>query len=197
MRKLLIFGVLLLTVVSTSQAALVPVDFSTEFVGYELDLTYGIVENVFSGAIGGISVRSAAYSNDSSYVYLYQVINSNVTGLYRMTADPFAGLIDDSVMGYVNGGEPDSFVSGGVAIDFVTANIGPWGPVAGFDFALPINEISAVMFIKSNLPPGEIYSEVKNGRTVSGTVLGAVPEPATVCLFGLGALGLLRRRKNV
>jgi hypothetical protein len=30
----------------------------------------------------------------------------------------------------------------------------------------------------------------------SGTVFTAIPEPATICLLGLGALSLLRRKRS-
>jgi len=201
MRKLLIFAVLVLTVVSTSHAALVPVDFASEFSGYTLDLTYGVITDEFAGDIAGIDVISAAYSNGSSYVYLYQVDNSSVAKLGSLAIRPFAGLTSETNMGYISGGDADLLIAGflaGTSIpDFgiVDENYGPTGTFHFIFSGITTGTTSSIMYIESGYGSGESNGYVQNGGQNSGTVIAAIPEPTTICLLGLGALGLLRRKR--
>ncbi|HEW79461.1 MAG TPA: PEP-CTERM sorting domain-containing protein [Phycisphaerales bacterium] len=61
------------------------------------------------------------------------------------------------------------------------------------DFALPYGEIVQITF---NVSPASIGDFTADFTGSSNITVVPVPEPATICLLGLGALGLLRRRKS-
>ncbi len=66
--------------------------------------------------------------------------------------------------------------------------LGPIGPISGlgrlvqWDMSPQINTTGGILFFNTDSDVGATFT--------------AVPEPATICLLGLGGLGLLRRRKS-
>lgn len=61
------------------------------------------------------------------------------------------------------------------------------------DFALSLGNIVQITF---NVSPGSISNFSADFTGSSNITVMPIPEPATICLLGLGALGLLRRRKS-
>lgn len=205
MKKLIVLSgmvVFCLGCFSNLQAVVVSVDFDTEFAGYEL--LGEILDGTFDqGNIPGIRVRNGVYVKDDSYVYLYQIDNHNSNStIKRFTVAPFAGLTENTVMGYlINNSVPPEF-AGVVPVSGDVSDLDAW-PTAGFYFkmdglgaGIAPGSQSAILFIASDLAPGMIDGQIINGGVAYGKVQGAViPEPASILLLGLG-VGFLARRKS-
>lgn len=152
-----------------------------------------------------VTATSQAFTNGTSYVYLYQLANTGTSGYSSVelfTIAPFAanGVSD---LGILAGSVPDGFTVGG-------NNPGPQAkvaPIAGGDVLsfyfidilggnpLPPSQNSSVLYVASQFAPSEIYGNVIDGTIASGNVVGPVPEPATMSLLAIGGMALLRRKK--
>jgi hypothetical protein len=155
------------------------------------------------------TVLSQAFSDGGGrYAYLYQILNTGTTGnspVQQFTLWPFFGADDDSNVGTLSGTPPAGFSSGGGQDPRSTGYVLPLssGAQISFYYTLPegkdisIGEQSLVMYVVSELPPDEIWGSVIDGGSGGeGLVAGPIPEPATVGLLVLGALGLLRARRR-
>lgn len=143
--------------------------------------------------LDNVTVFSAAYSNGTDYLYAYQVVNGNASKtLHRLTLTGFLGLENSTETGYFTA-NPAGFIAGGAVPTSV--DIDAVSDTAGFGFEIAPSGHSAVMYVASILPPGEIYGLVQNGGQAYGLVVGpVVPEPATLALLAVGGL-LVRKRK--
>jgi len=155
------------------------------------------------------TVYSQAYTDgDGLYAYLYQVANTGVLGnspVEMFTAWPFTGANDSTVMGYLSGTIPAGFLSDGRVPEdegFIEELIS--GPELSFYYTkkaghkIDVGQHSVIMYVVSNLAPDWITGNVIDGSVGSGPVVGPIPEPATLCLMGMGLLAtaLLRRRRG-
>ena len=89
----------------------------------------------------------------------------------------------------------------GFLVVLVTTAQGAWVPPDGtFD----VNGVGIAFYKQGSIVPlpnpGDsgraVLTYVEDNSVYGVTVLTPTPEPATICLLGLGALSLLRRRKN-
>jgi hypothetical protein len=150
-------------------------------------------------------VASQAFTDGAgNYAYLYQVRNTGSTGnnvIEVFTCSPFSGAFASTTLGYLTGSHPAGFTLGdqpsaGASVDAEA------GPTISFGFpafllgqAIDPGETSSTLYVLSDGMPGMITGNIIDGTTGSGQVVGPVPEPATICLLGLGALSLLRKRR--
>jgi len=199
MRKLtgVILGFVICCTVPVANAALVPLDISSGYESYSLS---DYMETSLVGNIAGVVIKSGAFTDGSDYLYLYQIVNDSPSTLHRMTVSPFGGLSAAAQMGYITGGEPVGFGAGGSQ----PTSGDEYNLTGGFNFdvaagaGISTGQYSAVLYIQSSLEPGQISGQVINSGVAYGAVTGAVPEPATVALLGLGGAGavLFGRRRG-
>lgn len=149
---------------------------------------------------------SQAFTNGTQYVYLYQVVNDGTAGnssAELLVTSPFVGATDNSDLGTLTGTLPAGFISGGVAPE-AQAYVDPVddGPEISFYYskktghAIPYGHNSLVMYVLSDMPPGQIQGNVIDGAVATGLVVGPVPEPASLCLLAMGGIALIVRRRT-
>ena len=191
---LLIAGLGLLGGVAT--ATVTDYDFSDDFAGYAyLD---DIVTSLDTGNIDGVSVHSSVYTNGQLYLYIYEVYNGSNTTLSAFSIAPFAGLTDNSIVGYLSG-QPALFATAPIYTDKTDLATNPT-VIFGFSQAtqgpgLVSGMRSTQLIVLSDLEPGRSTGHVIDGGAASGEVIAPIPEPATLMLLGLGGAAILRRRK--
>ena len=193
---------------STSYAGLVTLEPNslTDLLGPNPQALDTLMETDMSNGNLVSEVHSRAYTDNSGqYAYLYQVYNTGTAGnapIEMFTVWPFTGADDDTSIGYLIGDIPAEFSSGGQQSSRDSAYVKQLttGPQISFYYLEPdsvdVGEHSVVMYVMSALSPDEITGNVIDGSVGSGPVVGPIPEPATICLLGLGALGLLRKRRS-
>ena len=133
--------------------------------------------------------------------------STNSEVITRFTASPYASADTSISLGYLTANIPTAFTAGDQAPLYGDVDTAA-GPTVGFNFpvgnpffGMPDSyiaggESSLVLYIQSSLAPGIVTGNVINGGVHSGDIIGPVPEPATICLLGLGSLALIRRRKR-
>lgn len=148
-------------------------------------------------------VTSQPFTNGTEYYYFYQVMNvGDDDGFHvinRFTIWPFQDADGNTEVGYLTGDVPSPFVAGTEAP--TAAKVYPAtnrGPTIAFDFDgdITYGQTSRVLYVKSTFPPGDAIGNIIDGAVAKGDVIGAVPEPATVALLGLGLLAFVGRKRS-
>jgi len=153
-----------------------------------------------------VDVYTRAYTNGTTYAYLYQVHNKDTSSdpVEMFTLSPFHGADEDMEAGYLTDDEP---APGFAPSDKNPQSNGwvnpsPSGPIISFYYTwlngVPVlpGEYSAVMYVLSDLAPDLIWASVIDGQTATDKVVGPVPEPATPAMLALGGMAILRRRRR-
>jgi hypothetical protein len=155
-----------------------------------------------------VTARSQAFTNGSSYVYLYQLANVGITGqasieLFTIAPIAVGGMSD---LGILSGDAPSGFtaslntpgpkaktapVTGGDVISFYFEDM----PGVNGTPIVP-SQSSSILYLASALPPDQITGNVIDGTIGTGPVVGPAPEPATMSLLAIGGLAALLRRKK-
>jgi len=160
------------------------------------------------------NIVSEAFTNGSGlYAYLYQVTNTggvNDGAVEQFTLWPLVGAttgFHGSVQaGYLNEDPalPPGFQGGGVTPQS-PGNFSNTSKVFSFYFQsdpgpdIGISQHSAVLYVLSNLAPGNIVGSVIDGTPGTGGVVGPtlVPEPVTIfsAFLAIGSLGMYVRKR--
>jgi hypothetical protein len=213
---MIICGVVAVVLQITAICHAVPVFVDTVAADFDSllgGLAYALDDEMISDFSGGnllATIISQSFTDGAgSFLYLYQLKNTGTVDtevITRFTASPYASAGNSISLGYLTANIPTAFTAGDQAplygdVDALS------GPTVGFNFSVgnPFygipdsyivpGESSLVLYVQSNLGPGIIVGNIINGGVHTGEVYGPVPEPATICLLGIGGL-LLRRRKS-
>ena len=154
------------------------------------------------------TVHSQAFTDGAGrYAYLYQIVNVGASGnspVEQFTLWPFVGADDGTEVGTLIGTIPSGFLPDPAQAPHPVGFVEQLksGPLVSFYYSLlfgaeiDVGEHSAVMYVTGRMDPGRITGNVIDGAVASGVVVGPVPEPATLSLLSLGALGAVVRRRR-
>lgn len=155
--------------------------------------------NMAAGNLAANVYSQAFVNGDGLYSYLYQVDNVGAAGFSAVelyTIGQFAGTVD--FMGFLSGTLPAGFLAGGLSPEMEGyVDPLPNGLEISFYYTkreeaqIPVGQHSRVMYVLSELPPGEVVGSVINGECASGMVVGALPEPGTFALLAFAGLTVL------
>jgi hypothetical protein len=184
---------------------LVPEDFNNLLSDSPSAIGTPLITNMSLGNLKSEVVSQAFTDGAGNYAYLYQVKNTGTTGnsaIEIFTCSPFFGASALTTLGYLTANLPTGFTLGNQLSDGVSVDPAA-GPTVSFGFpawlgqAIDPGEASTTFYVVSSGVPGKIVGNVIDGTIASGEVVGSVPEPATLLLFGLGGLAVVRKRRAV
>jgi hypothetical protein len=182
---------------------MVPADFASLLGGNAQAVGIPLVTNMSNGNMAS-SVTSQAFTDgNGDYAYLYQVVNTGTStnnAIEDFAVGPFAGATANTTLGFLTANAPTGFSLGNIAPAGVSVD-DQSGPTISFAYpgylgaSLNPGKSSTTFYVLSEDGSGPIIGSVIDHYTGTGTVVGAVPEPATLTLLVLGGLAMLRRRK--
>lgn len=183
------------TVIDVSLDLNPTVDISNVVVMVELDasgiLGYPAVGNNYAGAAGtlaGVATHQDVFFQNH---YMLPVIGYSVFAVYGSGAGVAVGIDTPAAAGLVGTPWPfqispitsESFVQSALT----TGNVDPLDPIA--------SEMRASHYI-SSLGTSDTLVAFSSGHEVGTARASIVPEPATLAVLTIGALGLVRKRKR-
>ena len=202
-RVALAWSVLLVVVTARSALAvpfpipLVPEDFSN--LGVVGPASPYLLEAYSYEGFAGTVASQAFDLVSGDYLYLYQVDNSGPEVVEKLVVFPFYALVG---AGYLTGGEPSGFLTGGVVPLGATydPNV-PGAPTVGFGYyvttgnQIPAGQHGATLYLISSGAPILGEAHVIDGG--AGTVdVYVSPEPTAALLTAVGLVSLLVRRRR-
>lgn len=202
-------------IISAAVVCLLSVGASASLINLQ---TAAIVDDLFASTaqpIGSVTTSSAsaatlnvdllsqAYTDGNTYAYLYQVsvLSDSDHPVEAFSVADFMDATSNVTMGYLTGDAPAGFLLADIDPES-TGGFNGLGPILTFYYTsrfeneIPPANNSAVMYVLSDLSPDMILGNVINGTTGTASVVGPVPEPATMALLGLGAAALVSRRRR-
>lgn len=150
---------------------------------------YNIIDN------SAVAVVDSAVYQDSltdEYVYTYKITDTSAVKLsfFSVPILPGADVLST-----------DHETSGGIIpIDWTTVGSPVQSAEGLFSGTIQNGQNSVLLWFTSDYAPvvgdGSLFGKLSGSSVfASGEVFTPVPEPATICLLGLGALSLIRRKK--
>lgn len=160
-----------------------------------------------SGTTHSVEVTHQVFqdSDTGGYGYLYQVENTGLDDSWHivevLSLTAFLGADGSTTVGWLTANQPPGFqvatpvFPAGASVNTLS------GPTISFNFPgyldpIQVGEICEVLYVLSDFGPTMITGNVINGSIADGPVVGPIPEPATLSLVVMGALGMIVRRKR-
>lgn len=207
MRKVITLICMVLFFAASAKAtvvSVVPQDFDSLLGGSAAPIGSPTIADMSVGNLKGEVISQAFTDGQDNYAYLYQVNNTGTLGnnvIEVFTCSPFFGASGSTTLGYLTANLPSGFTLGnqlaaGASVDPTSGPTVSFGFPYWLDEAVDPGESSKTLYVLSDGgTPGMITGNIIDGETGTGQIVGAVPEPATIALLGLGSLAVFRRKR--
>ena len=208
MKKLIVMAVIVLAVSCITQASVAVVEYDFGTLGHETLAPSETVAHITAGDFGYSGSESAGYWDGSAgegRAYAVSGGWDDYQNFFHFTVSIDAGwsldvtsLQFDSMSSYTYGPKYAQVTYGAnanvIETDIFIGDVG-WTLGHTADNTLPTDltgNVEFSIYAKGGL--GDDAFLALDNVTLNGSV-SQIPEPATICLLGLGALSLLRRKK--